>query len=337
MDRKVLYKRSSYGFTLAELLIVVAIIAVLVGIAVPMFTKQLERSREATDLANVRSAYAQLMTTALMGETPEAGSAITKSGDVYALVYEPLVQKVDDWQSDISSLSIGGVSASDTSHWKGKPKAGGKCTITIDLRTSETTIVWGSGYGLLYNELPNKTIQTATGDWYSMSNDAKQNKQNAYNAIMSIPNEQRVESDLDVLRSIAAYFNNLDEAAIIDILGENMYNRARKDFGILFAYQVDGGDSYSVRLNPDGATRSTAYLDDLGYSPRVYSNGDNGLGEQTNKFGYGKSYNYVDTYLLTSDQVIGKRADEHQVRIKLTDNGTKVWVNGTDLEVFVSK
>ena len=51
-------KKNNKGFTLAELLIVVAIIAVLVAIAIPVFTTQLEKSREATDLANVRSAYA---------------------------------------------------------------------------------------------------------------------------------------------------------------------------------------------------------------------------------------------------------------------------------------
>lgn len=49
------------GFTLAELLIVVAIIAVLVAIAIPVFTTQLEKSREATDVANIRSAYATLV------------------------------------------------------------------------------------------------------------------------------------------------------------------------------------------------------------------------------------------------------------------------------------
>ena len=53
------------GFTLAELLIVVAIIAVLVAVSIPIFTSQLEKSREATDLANMRAAKAALVTKVL--------------------------------------------------------------------------------------------------------------------------------------------------------------------------------------------------------------------------------------------------------------------------------
>lgn len=45
-----------------EMLIVVAIIAILVAVAIPMFSDSLERAREATDLANIRAAYAQAMT-----------------------------------------------------------------------------------------------------------------------------------------------------------------------------------------------------------------------------------------------------------------------------------
>lgn len=52
-------KRGNKGFTLAELLIVVAIIGVLVSIGIPVFNDQLERAREAEDLANIRSIYAE--------------------------------------------------------------------------------------------------------------------------------------------------------------------------------------------------------------------------------------------------------------------------------------
>lgn len=53
-------KLNKKGFTLAELLVVVAIIGVLVAISIPIFTTQLEKAREATDAANIRAAYAEV-------------------------------------------------------------------------------------------------------------------------------------------------------------------------------------------------------------------------------------------------------------------------------------
>lgn len=46
------------GFTMAELLVVVAIIAVLVAIAIPVFSSQLKNARLAVDHSAVRDAYA---------------------------------------------------------------------------------------------------------------------------------------------------------------------------------------------------------------------------------------------------------------------------------------
>ena len=59
-------RKNNKGFTLAELLIVVAIIAVLVAIAIPIFTSQLEKSRESTDAANIRDYYAEISTQLLV-------------------------------------------------------------------------------------------------------------------------------------------------------------------------------------------------------------------------------------------------------------------------------
>lgn len=66
------------GFTLAELLIVVAIIAVLVAISIPIFTSQLEKSRDAVTLSNIRAAYAQAQT-----------AYLTESSDGTDVVYTP--------------------------------------------------------------------------------------------------------------------------------------------------------------------------------------------------------------------------------------------------------
>lgn len=62
-------KTNKKGFTLAELLVVVAIIAVLVAIAIPIFSSQLEKAREATDAANIRAAYAEVVANKVSGET----------------------------------------------------------------------------------------------------------------------------------------------------------------------------------------------------------------------------------------------------------------------------
>lgn len=63
-------RKNEKGFTLAELLIVVAIIGVLVAISIPIFTSQLEKARDATDAANLRAAYAQVSADLLTNEDP---------------------------------------------------------------------------------------------------------------------------------------------------------------------------------------------------------------------------------------------------------------------------
>ena len=113
----------------------VAIIAVLVAVAIPVFGNQLEKSREAADLANVRAAYAEVLTEANMGNYDK-------------VVTVDLKQKQNDWQSaDI--ITIGGISHSvkegDTANWIGKPGAGGQCKISFT-QEKGTKFVW-SGNG----------------------------------------------------------------------------------------------------------------------------------------------------------------------------------------------
>ena len=117
-------KKNNKGFTLAELLIVVAIIAVLVAIAIPVFTTQLERSREATDVANVRSAYAGVVTDYL---TNAAATTATVSAQ----------QKVDGWQTDPQPyLEV--MYGASTSSLTFTAKTTGEYSIAIDANGSVT-------------------------------------------------------------------------------------------------------------------------------------------------------------------------------------------------------
>lgn len=74
--RKKLNKNS--GFTLVEMLIVVAIIAILIAVSIPLVNGALERSRDATDQANERAAKAEA-TLVLMGvaDVPSSATAGT--------------------------------------------------------------------------------------------------------------------------------------------------------------------------------------------------------------------------------------------------------------------
>ena len=87
------------GFTLAELLIVVAIIAVLVAIAIPVFTGQLEKAREAADMANIRAAYAEACLDAI--EKDGTGDAVT-----VAMLSDGKIEKITE-NTTIGEMDFG--------------------------------------------------------------------------------------------------------------------------------------------------------------------------------------------------------------------------------------
>ncbi len=156
------------GFTLAELLIVVAIIGVLVAVSIPIFAGQLERSREATDIANVRSAYAQIMSEAALKEKADP-------------ITVPLQQKEDDFQTT-GEINIGGITKANSAQWKGIPHAGGNAKVSYDPHVG-AIINWNGGNTVI------SSVGTQQKQWHT-SNGSLIGNQSDSSAI-SIRNSKR--------------------------------------------------------------------------------------------------------------------------------------------------
>ena len=109
-------KNNKKGFTLAELLIVVAIIAVLVAISIPIFNNQLKKVRFATNVANARAAYA-----VAMAQYIEDGMPVKKGWICYT--YNVSTGKLDYSLSPVNygcrvRIGADGPILTDISAWK---------------------------------------------------------------------------------------------------------------------------------------------------------------------------------------------------------------------------
>ena len=100
--------KNNKGFSLVELIIVIAIMAVLVGVMAPQYIKYVEKSRISTDdsnastlLENVTTALANEDAIADLGTTQDLGVYVTfgKTGIKYAST-DSLVQEIQDTLSD---------------------------------------------------------------------------------------------------------------------------------------------------------------------------------------------------------------------------------------------
>ena len=97
-------KMNKKGFTLIEMLVVIAIIAVLVSIVIPTVSSATEKAKEAADVANIRSAIAEVTTNGLAGGT----------------VLEKTVTMTQGTAGFVSAdlTSIGGIEGSSTTEGK---------------------------------------------------------------------------------------------------------------------------------------------------------------------------------------------------------------------------
>lgn len=100
------------------------------AIAIPVFTTQLEKSRESTDAANIRSAYAEVMSAVLL----DADTAITKTVDIQ--------QATAGWQNEEVGTNLAALAtdegATPAVTVSGSPQGGANKTTTIEYSPSNT-------------------------------------------------------------------------------------------------------------------------------------------------------------------------------------------------------
>lgn len=70
-------KKNNKGFSLVELIVVIAIMAVLVGVLAPQFMKYVERSRESTDIQNMQQIITAVETYVAANESDLKSVSIT--------------------------------------------------------------------------------------------------------------------------------------------------------------------------------------------------------------------------------------------------------------------
>ena len=131
--------KHSDGFTLMEMLIVVAIIAILITIAIPTFTKQLEKSRETVDAANIRSYYAELMAAAISDDS--SSPLCKREGAGWKTDLIDLKQKKSGWETPSIKESLEGIATVEGT--PNEPQAGG--TAWLEFIEERTFLHYGAG------------------------------------------------------------------------------------------------------------------------------------------------------------------------------------------------
>ena len=151
--------KNNKGFTLAELLIVVAVIAVLVAVAVPTFGAQLEKSRQAVDVSNLRGAYAAAKIIAMDGKYDDGEGNLTDLGTTTAttLFYNP---ETGNLRVDGAKLSADGMQddPADATKVKGYNKGSKAATIVADASNLPSTV----GLKFTAADTASKTLSTDT-------------------------------------------------------------------------------------------------------------------------------------------------------------------------------
>jgi general secretion pathway protein G len=99
-------QKRTQGFTLIELMIVIAIVAILLGIAVPRYEKSVQRAREATLLTDLQVIRQAIDNYTLDKEAaPQSLDDMVQAGYLRAIPFDPITRQ-RDWQTKVGDTVL---------------------------------------------------------------------------------------------------------------------------------------------------------------------------------------------------------------------------------------
>lgn len=100
--------RRKNGFTLIEMLIVVAIVAILIAVSIPLVSSSLERARKATDAANERAAKAEILICYMTDSECATGEKVVAVDDTRAGLPSKKYYAYDAANGTLAQKSVAG-------------------------------------------------------------------------------------------------------------------------------------------------------------------------------------------------------------------------------------
>ena len=275
-------KNDRRGFSLAELLIVVAIIGALVAIAIPVFSLLLERSREAVDMSNMRNAYAVY--------TVGVNSGEIRQGETY---YYDVVS--NSLSKNNRPEGYGKAGTESNKWWNGNGVALGvpkNKTLQIEMEPSGNIVFrWGGAYA---------GLNVTNAKQYAVLNE-----------------EDKIERDLILLDTLQEEFRNMTYGQLHDLFFDEK-NKLRPEFS---GKSITGNSNQNLVQSLDGyiciTIAESSIIDGVVNSGGQYHNTIY-LPDLFQDAGYNISGNTNENYILNS--VNGSENSSNGVNARLWVN-----------------
>lgn len=138
--------KNNKGFSLVELIIVIAIMAILAGALAPALIKYINKSRKSTDIQNADSLRTAVQTALSNPDAADAAPSTFSATSITSSATDPFFKEV---------FSIVGEGSALKTKYKGSVAVGTVFTVDVDMANNKVTVKAGS----------TELSPSATGDW----------------------------------------------------------------------------------------------------------------------------------------------------------------------------